>query len=72
MLRSVASALEVIVKSYVVTTGSVFGLIVVAHVLRVIEEGPQLAKDPGYILLTAAAAALSVWAWRVFRLIPRD
>lgn len=58
-------------KAYVITTGSIFGLIVVAHVWRVIEEGPHLATDPSYILLTAAAAALSLWAWRLLRLMPR-
>ena len=58
-------------KAYVMTTGSVFGLIVLAHVWRVVEEGPQLATDPFYILLTAAAAALCVWAWRLLRLMPR-
>jgi hypothetical protein len=35
------------------------------HVWRAIVEGPQLAKDPWYVLVTAIAAALSLWAWRV-------
>ena len=59
-------------KAYVMTTGSVFGLIVLAHLWRVIEEGPQLARDPFYILLTAAAAALCLWAWRLLRVMPRQ
>ena len=59
-------------KAYVITTGSVFGLIVLAHLARAVAEGPQLAKDPSFILLTAAAAVLSVWAWRVIRLMPRQ
>ncbi len=58
-------------KAYVVTTGSTFGLLVVAHVWRAIEEGPQLARDPSYILATAAAAAFCLWAWRVLKLMPR-
>jgi hypothetical protein len=58
-------------KAYVVTTGSIFGLIVLAHVWRVIEEGAHLASDPVYIALTVAAAALALWAYRVLRLIPR-
>jgi hypothetical protein len=53
------------VKAYVATTGVVFGLVVVAHVWRVIEEGPRLATEPSFALLTLAAAALSIWAWRV-------
>jgi hypothetical protein len=58
-------------KAYVVTTGSIFGLIVLAHVWRVIAEGAHLASDPVYIALTVAAAALALWAYRVLRLIPR-
>lgn len=49
-------------KAYVVTTGVVFGLIVVAHVWRVLVEGPALARDPVYILLTLAALALCLWS----------
>ena len=45
-------------KAYLMTTGSVFGLIVIAHVWRVVAEGPHLTTDPGFILLTVAAAAL--------------
>jgi hypothetical protein len=51
-------------KAYIMTTGSVFGLLVVAHIWRIIEEGPALAKDPLYIVITIAAAALCLWAWR--------
>jgi hypothetical protein len=54
-------------KAYVVTTGSVFGLIVVAHVWRAVEEGSHLLTDPAYLLLTAFSAGLCFWAWRVFR-----
>ncbi len=54
-------------KAYVTTTGVVFGVLAVAHIWRVIEEGPHLATDPWYVLITVAAAALSVWAWRVLR-----
>ena len=57
-------------KAYIVTTGTLFGLIVVAHVLRIVAE-PQLATDPWYILLTAAAAGMSVWAWRAAKSLPR-
>lgn len=59
-------------KAYVMTTGAVFGLIVVAHIWRVVEEGLALAKDPLYIILTIAAAGLCFWAWRLLRLMPRS
>ncbi|HZF12158.1 MAG TPA: hypothetical protein VFE33_25505 [Thermoanaerobaculia bacterium] len=58
-------------KAYVMTTGTVFGLIVVAHVWRVLEEGPRLATQPGFLLLTVAAAALCLWAGRLLWRAPR-
>jgi hypothetical protein len=58
-------------KTYVMTTGVLFGLIAMAHVWRVFVEGPNLATDPGYILLTVAAAGLCLWAWRLIRLSTR-
>jgi hypothetical protein len=58
-------------RAYVITTGTVFGLIVLAHISRAIAEGPALVKDPIYIVTTLAAVALSLWAWRVLRTIPR-
>lgn len=58
-------------RAYVMTTGVLFGLIAVAHVWRVFEEGTGLATDPFFLLLTVAAAALSLWAWRLIRLSTR-
>lgn len=52
-------------KAYLVTTGTVFGLITIAHVLRMMVEGLHLAREPLYIFLTLAAAGLSIWAWRL-------
>jgi len=53
------------VKAYVTTTGVIFGLLTVAHIWRIVAENPNLARDPWYVLITVAAAALSLWAWRV-------
>jgi hypothetical protein len=58
-------------RAYVMTTGVLFGLITLAHVWRVIEEGRVLASDPWFILLTVAAAALCLWAWRLLRVATR-
>lgn len=57
-------------RSYIITSGAIFGLLVVAHLARLAVE-PHVARDPVYVLLTIAAAALSVWAFRVLRLVPR-
>jgi hypothetical protein len=59
-------------KAYVVTTGAVFGLITLAHLLRVVAEGPHLATDPLFVLLTVAAGTLCLWACRLFRLTTRS
>ena len=56
-------------KAYLITTGTIFGLLAVWHLLMAINERHSLATDPGYFLGMAAmgalAAALSVWAWRL-------
>jgi hypothetical protein len=54
-------------KAYLITTGTVFGLITLAHMWRVLAEGPHLATAPVFVLLTVAAAALCFWAWRLLR-----
>jgi hypothetical protein len=59
-------------KAYVMTTGAVFGLLFLAHLLRIIMEGTHLAKDPFYVLITVAAGSLCVWAWRLVWLLKRD
>ena len=59
-------------KAYVMTTGVVFGLITLAHIWRVIEEGMHLAETPWYILITLATAALSFWAFRLLWRAPRS
>lgn len=51
---------------YLWTTGVLFALITGAHILRMFAE-PQFARDPWYLALTAAAAALSIWAGRLLR-----
>jgi hypothetical protein len=58
-------------KAYLMTTGVVFALITLAHIVRIVMEGPYLLKEPLYIVLTLAAAGLSVWAWRLLRLASR-
>ncbi len=55
-------------KAYLITTGTVFGLLVVLHIWRFIEEGGHLASDPFFWLITLVAAGLSVWAWSLVRL----
>ena len=58
-------------RPYLLVTGTVFALIVVAHVWRVIAESTQLLRDPWFVILTCVAAALSIWAFRLARRAPR-
>jgi hypothetical protein len=53
------------VKAYVVVTGAVFGLLTLAHLLRIMEEGSHLATDIGWVLITVASAGLCIWAFRL-------
>jgi len=58
-------------RAYLVTTGLLFGSIALVHTWRVIVE-PHLATHAWYLPLTLLAAALSVWAWRLFRIHARS
>ena len=52
-------------KIFLVTIGTVFALIVIAHIARIASE-PEMAREPWFWLLTVVAAALSAWAWRLW------
>ena len=58
-------------RAYLVTTGTLFGLIAVAHLARTVTESQRLDSDPWFYLegpgLGLVAAALSLWAWRLLR-----
>jgi ABC-type sugar transport system permease subunit len=54
------------VRAYVAVTGIAFALLVAAHVARVVLEGRGVA-NAFFVAITVAAAAVSVWAWRLLR-----
>jgi len=58
-------------KAYIITSGAIFGLITITHLLRMIMEGRHVATDPIYILLTILSAGLTIWAWRVLARLSR-
>jgi hypothetical protein len=64
-----------LLKAYLVTTGVLFSLIAVLHLMRSISERHLLATDPWFFLGTSAlgvvAAGLSIWAWWLLRLHAR-
>jgi hypothetical protein len=63
-------------KAYLITTGTIFTLVAVAHVLRTIAEWPRLMADHWFIVegpgLGLVAAALCFWAWRLLSLKSRS
>jgi hypothetical protein len=58
-------------KAYLITTGSIFGLLAGAHLLRTVAEWRRLATDPGFLVEGPAigllAGAICFWAWRLLR-----
>ena len=60
-------------KAYLITTGSLFGLVALAHLMRMIVEWQRLGSDPWFLVevpgLGIAAAALCVWAIRLARVL---
>ena len=49
-------------RAYVLTTGVIFGLLVIAHAWRVAAESPALARDPFFVIVTLICAAFCAWA----------
>jgi hypothetical protein len=58
------------VRTYVIISGIVFGLLTLVHLWRMILE-PHLATEPSFILVTLASAALCFGACRVARRAPQ-
>lgn len=49
-------------KSYIVMTGGAFGLLALAHVARMHEEGAHLIREPVFLLTTVGSVSVCVWA----------
>ena len=58
-------------RAYLVTTGLIFALLAVAHLLRSIAEASRFSSDPWFILegpgIGVIAVAFCVWAWTLWR-----
>ena len=59
-------------RTYVLTTGVIFAFLAVAHLYRIVAESHSLATDPWFLIITAIAALLSIWAFTVARRIPKE
>jgi hypothetical protein len=49
-------------KAYIVTTGAASGLLAVAHVARIVEEGVRLIAEPIFLVTTLASVGICAWA----------
>jgi hypothetical protein len=60
-------------KAYLSTTGTLFGLLALAHLMRTFAEWRRLTTDPWFLLegpgIGLVGAALSLWAWRLLWLL---
>jgi hypothetical protein len=58
-------------KAYLITTGSIYGLLAAMHVWRAIAERQMLNDNPGQFaglaVLGMIATALSLWSWVLLR-----
>ena len=53
-------------RAYLATTGVLFVILAIAHVIRVFQE-PHLASDVWFLLTTVIAVILAGWALRLYR-----
>jgi hypothetical protein len=54
-------------KAYLATTGTIFGLLAILHVFRIVAEWNHLIRQTWYFVSIGAigvvAGAMSIWAW---------
>jgi hypothetical protein len=52
-------------KAYLITTGTIFGLIASMHLLKSINDWPTVTSDPwGYVRMSAALSGSAWWLLR--------
>jgi hypothetical protein len=49
-------------RSYLVVTACLFALLVVAHGVRLMSEGPAVLRQPVFLIATVSAIGLFAWA----------
>jgi len=53
-------------KAYIITSGAIFALIAITHIVHIALE-THVLREPIFLILTLLAAALSIWAFIVLR-----
>lgn len=54
-------------RSYLVTSGGIFFLILVAHAVRLASEGAGLALEPSFAASSVVTICMCLWACWLFR-----
>jgi hypothetical protein len=54
-------------KAFLLTAGTVFALLTVAHIWRILAESRALAREPWFMFTTVLSAVLSLWAFSLVR-----
>lgn len=49
-------------RAYLITSGILFFLILIAHGMRVAVEGTRLVAEPSFLATSALAAGMCAWA----------
>jgi hypothetical protein len=64
------------VKAYLITTGTIFALVTLAHIARAVDERGMWQTHPVEFYSMAGlgvlSAILAVWAWRLLRRLPQS
>jgi hypothetical protein len=54
-------------RTYVIASGAIFALLVLAHVARLFSEGVTVAFEPPFAAATVLGIGMSAWAWHLLR-----
>lgn len=54
-------------KAFIVTAAVAFGLLTLAHIARLFEEGTHLLREPVFFGTTIGSAAICAWAIVILR-----
>jgi hypothetical protein len=54
-------------RTYVLISGAIFAVLVIAHVVRLYFEGVSVALEPAFVISTIFGVVMSVWAWYLLK-----
>lgn len=58
-------------KAYILTTGVIFALITISHIVRLALESTRVLTEPVFVLFTILSAAITIWAVVLLRRLSR-